>query len=77
MLGVLDPEDAELDRLWRARYGEPIPLRGCAELAREIMGLSRDEVVGSAGGVDLSFCPDGGEEALEMGDEGGGHGLLL
>jgi len=37
-MGLLDPEDAELDHLWRARYGQPLPLSGCAELVREILG---------------------------------------
>ena len=36
-MSPLDPEDAELDHLWRERYGQPLPLRGCAELVREIL----------------------------------------
>lgn len=33
----LAPEDAELDHLWRARYGQPMPLSGCADLVREVL----------------------------------------
>lgn len=33
----LDLEDLELDRLWRARFGQPLPLLGCAELVREVL----------------------------------------
>jgi hypothetical protein len=34
---VLDPEDDELDRLWRERYGQPLPLRGCSGLAWRLL----------------------------------------
>jgi hypothetical protein len=34
----LDPEDARLDALWRARFGEPLPIRGGARFARAILG---------------------------------------
>jgi hypothetical protein len=33
----LTEEDAELDRLWRQRYGEPLPLCGCGALARSLL----------------------------------------
>ncbi len=32
----LTSDDAYLDRLWRARYGEPLPVRGCADLVRRL-----------------------------------------
>ena len=33
----LDPEDLELDRLWKERFGEPLPMRGCGDAAWELL----------------------------------------
>lgn len=30
-------EDVELDRLWRARFGQPLPMLGCADIVRQIL----------------------------------------
>ncbi len=42
----MSPQDRELDRLWRARFGEPLPMLGCAAIARRVLlaaGDKRDE----------------------------------
>ena len=33
----LSPDDAELDELWREAFGQPLPLLGAPEIAREIL----------------------------------------
>lgn len=33
-------EDAELDRQWRARFGQPLPMLGCADIVRQILQSS-------------------------------------
>lgn len=38
-MNTLSPIDAELDRLWRERFGQPLPLRGCPDLAYRVLGL--------------------------------------
>lgn len=30
-------EDIELDRQWRARFGQPLPMLGCADIVRQIL----------------------------------------
>ncbi|HEY3696377.1 DNA methylase [Phenylobacterium sp.] len=37
MTQALDDEDDELDRLWRARFGQPIPILGCSRIARALL----------------------------------------
>ena len=32
-----DDEDRELDAEWRARFGQPLPIYGCAPLVRELL----------------------------------------
>ena len=32
-------EDRELDALWRARFGEPMPILGAADIVRALLGL--------------------------------------
>ena len=32
-----DDEDRELDAEWRARFGQPLPIRGCAPLVRRLL----------------------------------------
>jgi len=34
-------EEIELDREWRARFGQPLPMLGCADIVRRIL-LSSD-----------------------------------
>lgn len=34
----LSAEDAELDALWRARFGEALPILGCADIVRGMLG---------------------------------------
>ena len=84
MSGKLDPEDAELDRLWRQRYGQPLPLRGCGELAWQILGVSGGEggtkTFASAASAPFevaAFGANGAEEGFEMPDQGGGHVVLF
>lgn len=31
-------EDRELDALWRARFGEPMPILGAASIVRTLLG---------------------------------------
>ena len=30
-------EDVELDRQWRDRFGQPLPMLGCADIVRQIL----------------------------------------
>lgn len=30
-------EEIELDREWRARFGQPLPVLGCADIVRSIL----------------------------------------
>lgn len=30
-------EDIDLDRQWRARFGQPLPMLGCADIVRHIL----------------------------------------
>ena len=30
-------EDVELDRLWREQFGEPLPIRGCGDVAWQLL----------------------------------------
>jgi len=32
-------EEIELDREWRARFGQPLPILGCADIVRRILLL--------------------------------------
>lgn len=32
-------EEIELDREWRARFGQPLPMLGCADIVRRILLL--------------------------------------
>lgn len=36
-------EDRELDRQWRARFGQPLPMRGCADIVRQILNAAPPE----------------------------------
>ena len=33
----MTPEEAELDEQWRARFGQPLPILGCADIVRQIL----------------------------------------
>lgn len=33
----IPPDDAELDVLWRAAFGQPLPMLGAPEIARKIL----------------------------------------
>jgi hypothetical protein len=33
----MTPEDRELDRQWRSRFGQPLPMLGCADIVRRIL----------------------------------------
>jgi hypothetical protein len=33
----MTPEEMELDREWRARFGQPLPMLGCADIVRRIL----------------------------------------
>jgi len=33
----LDAEHAEIDALWRERFGQPLPVLGCTEMARQLL----------------------------------------
>lgn len=35
-------EDADLDRRWRARFGQPLPILGCSEIVRRILDEGPD-----------------------------------
>jgi hypothetical protein len=35
-------EEIELDREWRARFGQPLPMLGCADIVRRILMLPED-----------------------------------
>jgi hypothetical protein len=35
----MTPEEIELDRQWRARFGQPLPMLGCADIVRRILLL--------------------------------------
>ena len=34
---LVDEEDVVLDRLWRERFGQPMPMMGAAEVAKRIL----------------------------------------
>ncbi|MGV8928582.1 MAG: hypothetical protein ACOH1E_02420 [Brevundimonas sp.] len=36
----LTPEDADLDAQWRTRFGQPLPILGCADIVRQILQSS-------------------------------------
>ncbi|WP_332678961.1 hypothetical protein [Brevundimonas sp.] len=36
-------EEIELDREWRARFGQPLPMLGCADIVRRILMLPAGE----------------------------------
>lgn len=38
----MTPEEIELDREWRARFGQPLPMLGCADIVRRILLLPDD-----------------------------------
>lgn len=40
-------EEMELDREWRARFGQPLPMLGCADIVRRIL-LAPDNVAAAA-----------------------------
>ncbi|WP_427792410.1 hypothetical protein [Brevundimonas diminuta] len=37
MTRLLTPEEVRLDRLWRERFGQPLPMVGAPEVARRIL----------------------------------------
>jgi len=37
-------EEMELDREWRARFGQPLPMLGCADIVRRILLTSEAAV---------------------------------
>ncbi|MBN9480805.1 MAG: hypothetical protein J0I52_11235 [Bordetella sp.] len=37
MTRLLSPEEVRLDRLWRERFGQPLPMVGAPEVARRIL----------------------------------------
>jgi hypothetical protein len=37
----LTDEERELDRLWRERFGQPLPILGAPEVVREILGVPK------------------------------------
>lgn len=37
MTRPLTPEEVRLDRLWRERFGQPLPMVGAPEVARRIL----------------------------------------
>jgi hypothetical protein len=37
MMRADEPEDEAVDRAWRARYGQPLPVMGSTEIARKIL----------------------------------------
>lgn len=37
MTRPLTPEEVRLDRLWRERFGQPLPMIGAPEVARRIL----------------------------------------
>ena len=37
MSAFVDDEDRELDAVWRARFGQPLPIRGCGPLVRRLL----------------------------------------
>ncbi|MEJ6789620.1 hypothetical protein BrevBR_08700 [Brevundimonas sp. BR2-1] len=40
-------EEMELDREWRARFGQPLPMLGCADIVRRIL-LAPDNAAAAA-----------------------------
>ena len=39
----MTPEEFELDREWRARFGQPLPMLGCADIVRRILTPPQSE----------------------------------
>lgn len=39
----MTPEDIELDRQWRTRFGQPLPMLGCADIVRQILKTAPPE----------------------------------
>lgn len=70
MTRLLTPEEVRLDRLWRERFGQPLPMVGAPEVARRILrqhGVSvRRPTESKAGGVST------GDEAADAPREGRG-----
>ena len=50
----LHPEDIELDGEWRARFGQPLPILGCADLVRRLLD---DDAARRAPVEVMSFAP--------------------
>jgi hypothetical protein len=40
MKADLTPEEVELNVVWLERFGEPLPMTGCPDLVRNVLGLS-------------------------------------
>jgi hypothetical protein len=53
MTAHLHPEEVELDGEWRARFGQPLPILGCADLVRRLL----DDEARRAGSEPVSFAP--------------------
>ncbi|MEN5144751.1 hypothetical protein [Brevundimonas diminuta] len=70
MTRLLTPEEVRLDRLWRERFGQPLPMVGAPEVARRILrqhGVSvRRPTESKAGGASAS------DEAADAPREGRG-----
>jgi hypothetical protein len=60
MTRAMNPEDLELDGEWRARFGQPLPLLGCAEFVRSLLqdydGQSRYDAHPSALGRETQLA---------------------
>jgi hypothetical protein len=45
---LMTTEEIELDREWRARFGQPLPMLGCADIVRRILLMNEGEETRSA-----------------------------
>ena len=42
MLNHMTDEDRTLDKLWREKFGEPLPILGAADVIWDVLGVSPD-----------------------------------
>lgn len=44
MTPQMTDEEIELDREWRLRFGQPLPILGCAEIVRRILKAPVEQI---------------------------------
>lgn len=55
MQSPLTKEDQELDRQWRAMFGEPMPILGGGDIVRQILAEAKQRQLSAAGKVPTSI----------------------